>query len=138
MIKILLIDDDKRLLKATKMMLEASGEYKVITASGGRAGVRAAKWHRPDLILLDITMPDMDGIEVLEELKASSRTRRIPVLMLTARSDEDALKDSLYWYADEFITKPIGAEELRARIAKRLDRGKPAATPVKTRRHKGK
>ena len=129
--KILLIDDDPRTTETMKKMLEMKKEYKVYTAGGGREGLTAARVHRPDLILLDIIMPEMDGFEVLQELKEHARTRRIPVIMLTGTADSNAVKDSMYWYADEYMAKPIGLEDLLAKVTKRLEMSTSAADAAK-------
>ncbi len=125
--KILLIDDDKRVTDTMKTILGTVKDYRVYTASSGRAGLRSALLRKPHLIVLDVMMPDMDGISVLERLKAHRRTRRIPVLMLTGTTDPDAVKKSMYWYADEYIAKPISPKELLAKVTRRLSKTAPSS-----------
>lgn len=121
--KILLIDDDKRTTTTIKSILATNKDFKVYTAGGGKSGLRSALLRKPNLIILDIMMPDMDGIEVLEKLKSHERTRRIPVIMLTGTADPDALKKSMHWYADEYIQKPVEPSDLLAGVTKRLKKG---------------
>ena len=120
--RILIIDDELYFAKLVKMNLELSGNFKVETAVRGREGVKLAVKLKPHLILLDLLMPDIDGFEVLEILKKDSKTARIPVIMLSAKSDEETRIQVLKKKGVKlFITKPVGAEELRAKITKVLE-----------------
>jgi DNA-binding response OmpR family regulator len=120
--RILIIDDELYFAKLVKMNLELSGNFKVETALKGREGVKLAVKLKPHLILLDLLMPDIDGFEVLEILKKDPKTARIPVIMLSAKSDEETRIQVLKKKDVKlFITKPIGAEELRGKITKVLE-----------------
>ena len=118
--KILIIDDEEEFLDFVKTNLELRGDYKVITAAGGEKGTALAEKRKPDLILLDIIMPGMDGFEVLKRLRACEKTKSIPVIMLTARSDDEAMMKALELHDDGYIAKPLKVEELEEKIEKAL------------------
>lgn len=113
---VLIIDDEKDFGQLVKMNLELLGSFKVATAFNGKDGVKTALQIKPDLILLDIVMPKMDGFEVLKRLKEHPDTLNIPVVMLTARDDDVAKLKSLQLYNDGYITKPVDPNELKAKI----------------------
>lgn len=109
--KILVADDEKNILKLLKVNLERAG-CEVITASDGIEVLEILKEDKPDLIILDIMMPRMDGITVLKKLKENEETKSIPVIMLTIKSsDEDIFKG---WQegADAYLTKPFNPAEV--------------------------
>lgn len=113
--KILLVDDEIDTLLPLKMSLEAE-DYLVLGASNGFEALELAKTNIPDLILLDIMMPGMDGYEVCVQLKKYPVTRNIPVIMLTAK---DAVREKVKGLdigADDYVTKPFNLNELKARI----------------------
>jgi DNA-binding response OmpR family regulator len=117
---ILLIDDDADLAQAVQTALEAAG-YRVETASSGEEGLQKVPKAAPDLIILDVMMPGMDGWEVCETLKGSEATRKIPVLMLTAVASQ--VKDTSYTHqggrqtnADDYYPKPVEPAALLERI----------------------
>jgi CheY-like chemotaxis protein len=83
--QILIIDDENDIREVAALALETAGDFDVITADGGRAGVAAARDRRPDLILLDVMMPELDGPSTFQELQQSEATRSIPVIFLTAK-----------------------------------------------------
>ena len=85
--RVLIIDDEEDVCNIVKMNLELRGDLLVVTATNGEDGLKLALYAKPHLILLDISMPDMDGLQVLERLKADIGTRTIPVVMLTAKKD---------------------------------------------------
>jgi len=114
--KILMIDDEADLCFFVKANLEIVGNYEVITATSGKEGLRAASWHKPDVILLDVMMPGMDGFEVLKKLKAEVKTAQIPVLMLTAKNDDDSKMKAAGLYGDDYLVKPIEFKTLKSRI----------------------
>ena len=122
---ILAVDDDLDILDLLEMSLDSDG-FNVITASDGLEAIEKAKSHAPDLILLDLMMPKMDGFEVINNLRANSQTRAIPVIMLTARSQIDEKLQGLDAGADDYITKPFDLKELTARIKAVLGRTQPA------------
>jgi two-component system KDP operon response regulator KdpE len=118
--KILCIDDDAHLLKIVQLSLRGEG-YQVFTAQDGAQGLREAFTTQPDLVLLDIMMPDMDGWEVLARLRAISD---MPILMLTAKDDEADVVKGLNLGADDYVVKPFSREELTARIRAALRRAR--------------
>src|ERR1700737_1689098 len=83
--RILIIDDQDDIREVAAVALETGGEFDVVTADGGRAGLAAARHRRPDLILLDVIMPELDGPSTFHELQKSEATRSIPVIFLTAK-----------------------------------------------------
>jgi two-component system KDP operon response regulator KdpE len=116
--KILIIDDDIHLLKIVEFRLKQEG-YQVFVAQDGTHGIRQAFNIEPDLVLLDIMMPDMDGWEVLTRLRAFSD---VPIIMVTAKGDQTDIVRGLDLGADDYIVKPFGSDELAARIAAALRR----------------
>ncbi|MDI6606589.1 MAG: response regulator transcription factor [Candidatus Omnitrophota bacterium] len=122
--KILLIDDEVELLKLVEMRLRHEG-YGVIYLNSGKDAVKVAQEKKPDLILLDIMMPDKDGYVVCSELKkAGSQTASIPIIIFTAKPQWQNEMDALgkFVKADDYIFKPFDAEALLAKI-KRLTGG---------------
>ncbi len=117
---ILVIDDDSAICRMVQAGLERDGQYQVIFSTDPKKGISEARRQRPDLILLDITMPGMDGLEVLKRLKAKQETVGIPVLMLTAVGDEGAKQRARYLYNDDYLVKPVSLQVLRDRVAKTL------------------
>ena len=107
--KILVIDDDQDILKLIKIILENEG-YEVKTAPTGEEGIKYAIQDMPDLILLDIMMPIMDGWEILKMLHTDEGTRKIPVAMLTCKTDVKNKLIGLQEGAIDYITKPFGMD----------------------------
>ena len=110
--KILTIEDDKGITKLLRTTLVANG-YDVITASTGKDGLDMISSHCPDVILLDLGMPDMDGRQIIEKVRTWSNT---PILVVSARTDENDKAGALDLGADDYITKPFSTVELLARI----------------------
>ncbi|MDO5708135.1 MAG: response regulator transcription factor [Andreesenia angusta] len=121
--KILIIDDEKHIIELLKYNLESCG-YKVIKAEDGVQGIDTAISELPDLILLDLMLPLIDGVEVCRRLRSDKRTKKIPIIMLTAKSDEMDKIIGLEIGADDYITKPFSIRELIARIKAVLRRAK--------------
>jgi len=122
--KILLVDDDFDFLEATKSMVESSG-YVTDTAENAQDGLEKAKKGKPDLIVLDVMMPGMDGWEACEVLKNTPETRDIPIIMLTAVASN--VRQTAYTHqsgkqtdADDYIPKPVEIPDLIARIKRLL------------------
>ena len=110
--KVLVIDDDPRLQRFLQINLEAEG-YTVLGANTGRAGFEALLTQQPDVLLLDLMLPDMDGLQLCERVREFSD---IPIIILTARTDQSDLVLGLDVGADDYIVKPFSREELLARI----------------------
>jgi two-component system KDP operon response regulator KdpE len=109
---VLAVDDEAAILRLLKLELSPQG-FRVVTASDGQAALRAAEEQRPDLVLLDIVMPDMTGLEVLRRLRERSA---VPVIFLTARGSDADKVSGLDMGADDYIPKPFSPEELTARV----------------------
>lgn len=116
----ILIIDDEPIARDSLEALLGGEDYRLAFAADGREGLAAAAATAPDLILLDVMMPGMDGFEVCQRLKADAHTRAIPVIMLTALSDKNSLVRGLDSGADEFLSKPVTGLELRARLRSML------------------
>jgi len=122
--KILVIDDEEDFSNTIKMMLELAGDYEIVSACDGKEGIKKAHLVRPDLILLDIKMPEMDGLEALKILKGNPETMSIPVVMLTA-CDEDIYKlKACQLYDEDYLVKPVKTEILIDRVKKVMARRK--------------
>jgi len=118
--RILVVDDEPAIVNIVRAYLEREG-YRVYTAMDGLVALKAARAFRPDLIVLDIMLPEMDGIEVLRRLRQESD---VYVLMLTARADETDKIVGLTVGADDYLTKPFSPRELAARVKAILRRGR--------------
>jgi DNA-binding response OmpR family regulator len=116
--RILVVDDDEDIRKLVVQLLERAG-HRVEQASDGRAGLRALHASPPDLVLLDVSMPDLDGWQTLERIRDLSD---VPVIMLTARGEELERVRGLQAGADDYVTKPFGRQELLARVQALLRR----------------
>lgn len=122
--KILVIDDEPNIIQLARLYLERDG-FKVETAAGGRDGLARQESSKPDLIVLDIMLPDIDGFEVCRQIRARSN---VPVLMLTARKEDIDKIVGLEIGADDYLTKPFNPRELVARVKAVLRRSQPGAT----------
>jgi DNA-binding response OmpR family regulator len=120
--KILVIDDDENVTEIVKASLEGSGEYQVMVENKGTRGLYAARKLKPDLILLDIIMPEVDGFEVLKSLKRDDETISIPVVMLTAVDSECSKLKAVQRYSEDYLTKPLTGEQLKTKIGEVLTR----------------
>lgn len=116
---ILIIDDDETILSLVAANLKKSG-YASLSASNGEEGIKSARKHKPDAIILDWIMPGMDGDEVLNALKDNEGTAHIPVIMLTARNEVNNVSDSLQHGAKDYIVKPYDHNHLIKRLEKLL------------------
>ena len=119
--KVLLIEDDFSLRENTAEILELSG-YEVIMASNGSLGVTSAKLNLPDVIVCDIMMPEMDGYGVLKELSADEKTKYIPFIFLSAKTEHAEIRMGMNLGADDYLTKPFEEDELLSAIESRLAR----------------
>lgn len=120
--KILMIDDEQDFCKLVKMNLEQVGDYYVVISSNSKQGIKLAKKEKPDLILLDIMMPGVDGFKVLEVLKKDSATMAIPVVMLTAQLGDESKLKAMQLFDEAYLTKPIDTYELKTKIDEVLRR----------------
>ncbi|MCP9291293.1 response regulator [Gracilimonas sediminicola] len=112
---ILVVDDEKDLLDLIEYNLKKEG-FAVLKAENGEEGIKIAKEHKPDLVLMDIMMPKMDGMEAVETMRADEDLKSIPIIFLTARSDEKTEVEGLDKGGDDYITKPISTTKLISRI----------------------
>lgn len=117
--RVLMIDDEPVARESIEALLLRE-KYDLQFAEDGREGIGKVIGLSPDLILLDVMMPGMDGYEVCEKLKSDVQTRHIPIIMLTSLSDKESLARGLNAGADEFLSKPVGGIELRARVRSML------------------
>jgi DNA-binding response OmpR family regulator len=113
--KILLVDDSSTVLLMEKMILSKS-EYDVVTARDGIEGVEKALRERPDLILMDVVMPRMDGFEAVRKLREDDSTRAIPVIMVTTRGELQSVETGYASGCSDYVTKPINGLELLTKV----------------------
>jgi len=118
--KIFVIDDEEDFAYFVKANLELVSNYEVIIFTKGKKGIKAAAKERPALILLDIMMPGMDGFEVLKRLKKSEKTMKIPVIMLTAKNEDESKIEAAGLYCEDYIVKPVEIRALSSKIHKIL------------------
>ena len=113
--KILVIDDEQNIVEALKYNLQKAG-FRVVTASDGETGIQRCRTEEPDLTLLDLMLPKVDGLEVCRVLKRDPKTRHIPIIMLTVKAEETDKVVGLEMGADDYVTKPFSPRELVARV----------------------
>lgn len=119
MTRVLVVDDEPQILRALRINLAARG-YEVATASDGAGALRAATEKPPDLVVLDLGLPDLDGVEVIGGLRGWTS---VPILVLSGRTDSADKVDALDAGADDYVTKPFGMDELLARLRAMQRRG---------------
>ncbi len=129
MMKILVIEDDADIAELIQFNLEQA-QYRVTVCTNGKAGLAKAQEIIPDLVVLDLMLPDMGGLEICRELKGDEETKRIPVLMLTAKSEEIDRIVGFEVGADDYLTKPFSPRELALRIKAILRRAQEQADEV--------
>ena len=125
--RILVVEDDRDIALSLRLKLERDGGFAVATAEDGATGLRLAQEQPPDLVLLDVNLPGMDGFEVCRRLRREPATAGIPVIMVTARIDEADRVAGLELGADDYITKPFSPKEALARVRavlRRAERGR--------------
>lgn len=125
-IKILVIDDEPNIVQTLKDRLEMN-EYEVVTACNGREGMQQAEKERPDVVLLDVIMPVMDGHEMLEALRRQSWGQEMSVIMLTARSQTQDIVRANSCGIDDYIVKPFDLSELLEKIESIIEQRKALA-----------
>jgi DNA-binding response OmpR family regulator len=121
--KILVVEDDQDLADMLNSYLRVQG-YEVVIANWGEEGIQAAQTGRPDLLILDIRLPDIDGFEVARRLRADRKTSKIPIIFLTERRERNDKLAGLELGADDYITKPFDVQEMRLRVRNVLKRSK--------------
>jgi DNA-binding response OmpR family regulator len=117
--KILIVEDEKTLLKLESILLKSKG-YRVIGATSGTEALALVARERPDLVLLDVMLPGIDGFKVCAHLKGAPETKGIPVVMLTARTRQEDIARGREVGADEYITKPFQSAQVTRTIARLL------------------
>lgn len=125
--KILLVEDETDLIKLLKYNLEKEG-FKVSYATDGSVALAEIRREAPDVVVLDLMLPGLDGLEVCRQLRRSDRFARIPILILSARSEEADRIVGLELGADDYVTKPFSMREVVARVRALLRRNEPAET----------
>jgi len=120
--KVLVIEDEPDILEVIQYNLEREG-HKVIACRNGEQGLSRIRTDNPDLVILDLMLPGMDGVEVCRQVKSDPVTRAIPIIMVTAKSEESDIVLGLGIGADDYITKPFSPRELIARVKVVLRRG---------------
>jgi len=119
--KILIVDDEAQLVEMVKMRLEASG-YEIISAHDGQEGLDKAKKEKPDLIILDLMLPKIDGYKVCRMLKFDEKYKKIPIILFSARAQEEDKKMGEEVGADTYITKPFDPKVLLGKIQELLNK----------------
>lgn len=121
--RILVVDDEPELVKAIQIRLQQAG-YESLVACDGQEGLDKARKEKPDLILLDIMMPGMDGLQALAKLKEEATTKSIPVVMLTAKSQADDIDSAIKLGAVDYVVKPFEAVVFLEKIKTALEKAK--------------
>ena len=109
--KILAVDDERHIVRLVEVNLQRAG-YEVVTAYDGREALEKVKAEKPDLVVLDVMMPYMDGFEVLKALRREPETENLPVIMLTAKAQDKDVFEGYHYGADMYLTKPFNPMEL--------------------------
>ena len=133
---VLVIDDEKDIVESIDYNLSKAG-FKVYRAFDGEYGLKYAREKKPDLVILDLMLPEIDGMEVCRILKREASTAQIPIIMLTAKKDETDKVVGLESGADDYITKPFSMRELIARVKNIIARYKRQAVPPKSMQYPG-
>jgi len=128
--RVLIIEDDKDIVELVRYNLEKEG-FQVGAAGDGLSGLAQVKKSPPDLLLLDLMLPKLSGLEICKDIRREPALNRLPILMLTARGEESDRVVGLELGADDYVTKPFSPRELVARVKALLRRAEPAAEPPK-------
>jgi CheY-like chemotaxis protein len=126
--KILIVDDEPHMLRVTELSLRKGG-FSLIIGRNGRQALELAARERPDLIVMDVVMPELDGLAALAQLKASPDTAAIPVIMLTARGQIVARQQAETSGAALYLTKPFSPSQLLAEVQRLIGAGQPPLAP---------
>ncbi len=119
--KVLIVDDEPNILRLIGYSLEVAG-YEIVTAKTGAEALKVVELEQPDLIVLDVMLPDMSGLDICQQLRKKPQTTDLPIIMLSARAQVADKVEGLKAGADEYVTKPVDAEEMTARVAALLER----------------
>jgi two-component system phosphate regulon response regulator PhoB len=119
--RILVVDDEKDILELVRYSLDRNG-YQIETATSGEEALAKTRRRIPDLIILDLMLPGIDGLEVCRRLKSDGKTERVPIIMLTAKSEEADVVTGLELGAEDYVTKPFSPRVLTARVRRILHR----------------
>lgn len=117
---VLVCDDEPLILEAAGYVIKKEG-YQLLTASNGRDALQIARENQPDLILLDVNMPEMTGLEVCQNLKRDNKTKKITIIMFTANVQASDHSKAINFGADDFIEKPFSPKDLRAKLSELFD-----------------
>ncbi len=128
--RVLVVDDEQDIADLVKHTLERGGDIEVETAASGDAALKAATEQPPDLVVLDLNLPVLSGLEVCRILRQRPATATVPIIMLTARTSEGDRVTGLDSGADDYVTKPFSVRELAARVRAALRRGRSTETPA--------
>ena len=129
--KILLIEDTPETIDIIRKVL-SNNNYDVFISTDGESSIEKADMNKPDLILLDILMPGIDGYETCKRLKENKSTKDIPVVFLSAYANKDEIRQGLALGADEYLTKPISPDVLADRVSYILSQFKPEKTEIRS------
>jgi DNA-binding NarL/FixJ family response regulator len=129
--RILLIDDEAKLRKQFAALLALEG-FTVVEARNGREGIEVARREQPDLVICDITMPEMNGHRVLETLRSEPATAHLPFVFLTGWGEKDDIRSGMNLGADDYLVKPVEPADLVAAVQARLRRAEAARPPAST------
>src|ERR1700728_4478003 len=129
MTRVLVVDDEPQILRALRINLRVR-QYDVYTAATGAQALEEAAAHPPDLVILDLGLPDMDGVEVIGGLRGWTK---VPIIVLSGRADSSDKVEALDAGADDYVTKPFGMDELLARMRAAVRRTPAAEAPAKLR-----
>jgi DNA-binding NarL/FixJ family response regulator len=119
--RILVIEDQAPMRRNLALLLELEG-YTVLAAANGRAGVETARREKPDLVICDVMMPELDGHGVVQALRSEAATATLPFIFLTAKGEKDDIRSGMNFGADDYLTKPVIREDLLAAVQTRLAR----------------
>ena len=117
--KIMVVDDEPDVVRLVEFILQKEG-FEVVTASDGRTGLSLLDEEKPDLIILDIMMPLMDGMEVLRQIRSHRTTSRVPVIMLTAKTASVTVDEARQLWVSDYVMKPFDPERLVVKVKKAL------------------
>ena len=120
-LKVLVCDDERHIVRLIQVNLERQG-YNVVTAFDGKEGLEKIRSEKPNLVVLDVMMPYMDGFEVLKTLRREPETENLPVIMLTAKAQDKDVFEGYHYGADMYLTKPFNPMEL-VTFVKRIAQG---------------